>query len=63
MPQDRTAILLKSCREAAFAAAEKGLRGPTADAAVLKAAAKVASRILGCPVEVRDVVAAVQGGE
>lgn len=57
----RDTIILSAYREAVLAASEKGLKGPTAAAAAVRAAAKVASRLLGSDVsedEVKRVVKA-----
>lgn len=56
---DKETIILRAYREAVLAAREKGLVGEGVQRAVLQAAAKVSSRILGeavAPDEVRQMV-------
>ena len=55
MSDDEETIIRRAYAEAALAAKEKGLTGITASRAVLGAAAKVATRILGRTVTPQDV--------
>lgn len=59
--QDTENVIRRAYAEAALAAREKGLTGAGAVRAVLAAAAKVSSRILGREITPTDVEATVRG--
>ncbi len=61
MSHDAEIIILRAYAEASLAAKEKGLTGIKATNAVMSAAAKVSSRILGRLVTPEDVRLVMQG--
>lgn len=48
-------VILSAYREAVLSAREKGLKGPVAAAAAVRAAAKIASKLLGEAVTEDDI--------